>query len=173
MVNRWLAGDTGDFDWRPFIRHCLSLEARGTRPVGDNDLKFREAAIRRVVTRVTTCDIYASPPVTTTRQFDVVMSHYCLDAVTNNKDEWLANILNLQQLIAPGGLFLFSSLLDADHSDFGNTRYPNVRLFPDDVKQALLDTGFDPASITVSTVPADHEAREYRGVIFGAARLAG
>jgi hypothetical protein len=60
-------------------------------------------------------------------------------------------------------------LLDATYSDFGHTRYPNVRLQETDVREALEATGFEPASIRLVSAPADHAGREYRGVVFAAA----
>lgn len=162
-VSNWLSRKGDTFDWSPFIARCLELEG-STENVAE-----RAARMRHVVYSVTACDIFSTPPVSAEGLFDVVISNYCLDAVTDSKPVWHDHIRNLKGLLKPGGLFVFSSLLRARFSDFGETRYPNVYLEEQDVREALAATGFDPATIVVETAPADHDSREYEGVIFGAA----
>jgi SAM-dependent methyltransferase len=167
MVERWLAGDGSEFDWSPFV--VRALEHEGVASPTKADVAQRCAQIRSVVRKVTSCDIYASPPVEVEGLFDVVVSNDCLDAVTNDKAQWHENIRNVKGLLRPGGLFVIASLLDATYSDFGHTRYPNVRLQETDVREALEATGFEPASIRLVSAPADHAGREYRGVVLAAA----
>jgi SAM-dependent methyltransferase len=167
VINRWLAGDVSDFDWSAFVARTLEYE--GVVNPAQRDIEARCAQIRSAVTAVTTCDVYSTPPVVTENLFDVVLTNYCLDAVTNDKNEWHGHIANLKTLLKPGGIFVFSSLLEARYSDFGDTRFPNVYLQEPDVRRALELTGFLASSIRVETAPADHADREYRGVIFASA----
>ncbi len=170
VIDHWLVGDESDFDWSPFIARCLELE--GVRSPGREEIAARAERIRDAVTRVTTCDIYQSPPVAAKDQFDVIVTNYCLDAVTNDKDEWYAHIRNVKSLLRPGGLFIMSSLEEGKYSDFGETRYPNVYLVEEDIPAALRACGFDEPSIRVARADADHGDREYRGVLFGSATTA-
>ena len=167
VVQKWLDGQDEDFDWTSFIKRTLQLE--GVAEPTETDVMARSQQLRNVVTRVMPCDLYQSPPVQTDQLYDVVTAHYCLDAVTNDKAEWHGHILAMKTLLKPGGTFIMSSLREAQFSDFGGTRFPNVYLQQEDVSQALLQAGFIPTSITVSTAPADHAQREYSGVIFASA----
>ncbi|MCI0709199.1 MAG: NNMT/PNMT/TEMT family class I SAM-dependent methyltransferase [Chloroflexi bacterium] len=167
VVQKWLDGQDEDFDWTPFIKRTLQLE--GVSEPGGTDIAERSQQLRNVVTRVVPCDLYQSPPVETDQLYDVVTAHYCLDAVTNDKNEWHGHIQAMKALLKPGGTFIMSSLHEAQFSDFGGTRFPNVYLQQEDVSEALLQAGFIPSSIIVSAAPADHAQREYSGVIFASA----
>ncbi len=167
VVQSWLVGHDEDFDWTPFF--VRTLEYEGNLEPSETDVATRAQHLRDLVTQVIPCDLYATPPVETSQLYDVVTAHYCLDAVTNDKNEWHRHILNMKSLLKPGGTFIFSSLREAQFSDFGGTRFPNVHLLEEDVHEALLVTGFDPASINVISAAADHAQREYTGVIFASA----
>jgi len=167
LVERWLAGDDHEFDWQVFIERALQFE--GIAHPGPADIAARCALIRSVVGPVTTCDIYQRPPIQSPHRFDVILTNYCLDAVTDDINEWHQHIETLKQMLLPGGLFVMSSLKQATYSDFGATRYPNVYLLEDDVRAGLIQAGFAENTISIATAPADHDSREYRGVIFAAA----
>lgn len=168
VVRRWLDGDEADFDWTPYIVRALQLE--GINQPTPQQIQTRASLIRQKVTGVLTCDIYATPPVETDGPFDVIITNYCLDAVTADKAEWHDHIRNLRGLLAPGGTFMMSSLREAQFSYFGETRFPNVFLQEQDVREALEIAGFAPETIHVTVAAADHPQREYSGVIFGSAR---
>ncbi len=169
-VDRWLAGESVGFDWTPYVERTLSYE-RGASPTPDA-VAERKALVRSLVRHVLPCDIYEAPPVATGRRYDVIISNYCLDAVTADKEEWHRHIKNLSALLKPNGTLMLSSLLGAEYSEFGETRFPNVLLGQDDVRSGLEASSFDPATIYIATAPADHGAREYSGVIFSSARRA-
>jgi hypothetical protein len=168
FVERWLAGDEHEFDWHVFVERCLQFE--GIPHPDAAQIEARCELIRSVVGPVTSCDVYQRPPIQSDHLFDVVITNYCLDAVTNDIKEWHQHIETLKQMLQPGGLFIMSSLKQATYSDFGETRYPNVYLLEDDVRTGLIQAGFAEHSIRIATAPADHESREYRGVIFAAAQ---
>lgn len=164
LVQRWISGDEQDFDWTPFIVRALQHE--GVDVPSHEQISERAALLRSLVHNILPCDIYATPPVNVEGHYDVIMSHYCLDAVTDDKAQWHENIRNLCTLLKPGGTLILSSLREANFSDFGDTRFPNVYLREKDVREALEIVGFAAASIRVVSAEADHAAREYTGVIF-------
>lgn len=167
VITRWLHGDESDFDWTPYFRRTLQLE--GQAQPTPSQIAARAALVRQVVRDVLPCDITHAPPVATSERYDLIISNYTLDAVTNDRDEWLGHIRRLKALLAPGGTLLLSSLRQATYSDFGQTRYPNVYLEEADLPQALTAAGFDPSTIRTAASPADHAQREYTGVIFASA----
>ena len=169
VVQKWLDGDDEDFDWTPFIARTLQHE--DIPAPTETDIATRVDKLRHLVTQVVPCDLYQTPPVQTDQSYDVVTAHYCLDAVTNDKKEWHSHITKMRSLLKPGGTFIMSSLREAKFSDFGGTRFPNVHLQEPDVHEALLNTGFNAASINVISAPADHDQREYSGVIFSSANI--
>jgi hypothetical protein len=169
VVENWMAGHDEEFDWNPFIARCLEYEGIAAPTIAD--IANRADHLRAVVTKIVPCDLYQNPPVETNQLYDVVSAHYCLDAVTDDKDEWHRHIQKMKALLKPGGTCIMSSLKQAQFSDFGGTRFPNVHLLEEDVQEALLKVGFVPTSIKVVSAPADHDQREYTGVIFSSASI--
>jgi len=167
VVQRWIDGDEQDFDWNPYIVQTLKYE--GIVEPTPEQVSERAARIRQIVHSIQSCDIYQSPPVNVSGKYDVIISNYCLDAVTDSKIEWYDNIRNLCGLLQRGGLLILSSLREATFSDFGETRFPNVYLQEADVREALEIVGFPEEGIRVVSAEADHTAREYTGVIFASA----
>ncbi len=167
VVQRWLAGDECDFDWTPYIIRALQYE--GNPHPTENDIHERAARVRHVVNSVLSCDIHLAPPVKVTGKYEVIISNYCLDAVTDSKEQWHKHIRNLRTLLKPGGMLILSSLREARFSDFGATRFPNVYLREGDVRAALEIVGFPASTIHLVSAEADHTAREYTGVIFASA----
>lgn len=163
-IKAWLGGDESGFDWTDCIVACLKLE--GYLEPTAQQIEGRKEAIRDSVARVIPCNIHDNPPLQTARHYDVIISNYCIDAVTNSKTEWLDNIRKLKALLNPGGTLILSSILQASYYHFGGTRYPNVYLTPEDLREALHICQFNPTSIRVETAPPDHTEREYHGVIF-------
>jgi SAM-dependent methyltransferase len=163
-IKAWIAGNESGFDWTGFIVACLKLE--GYLEPSSNQIEGRKEQIRDAVSQIVPCNIYDSPPLHTSRHYDVIISNYCLDAITDSKVEWLESIRKLKSLLNPGGTLILSSLLQASFYQFGETRYPNVYLMPDDLREALNVCQFNSSSIRIETAPPDSREREYHGVIF-------
>ena len=167
-ISRWLAGDNSHFDWSPYIARCIELEGE---LASEKVIGWRAARIRNLVTRVEHGDIFSPCPIRTRLKYEVIISNYYLDAVTSSKYDWQCFVIKLSEYLKPGGTLVLSSLRQTDHFEFGSNRYSNVWLDIDDLPEAFIGAGFDPASIRVDSAPADFKSREYQGVIFASASL--
>lgn len=167
-LTRWLAGEDQEFDWSPYIAMCLELEGK---VVSEKTIRQRAHNIRDLVRRVVSCNIFDPLPVRTRYQYEVVISNYCLDAVTTSKQEWQLFTRRLAKLLKPGGTLVLSSLRKTEFFEFGTSRYANVVLDVDDLSEAFTQAGFDPQSIRVESTSCVQDNCNKQGVIFAAASL--
>lgn len=167
-LSRWLGGEDQEFDWSPYVARCLELEGVEASLL---NIGRRMSRVRDLVTRVVHCDVSRGIPIRTRCKYEVIISNYCLDAITDSKYEWQLYIERLTRLLTPGGTLVLSSLQQTKFYEFGSTRYANVLLDIDDMPEAFERAGFDTKSIRVECAQPDHHDREYKGVIFASASL--
>jgi hypothetical protein len=168
IVQRWVDGDSSDFDWSPYFHAVLELEGQ-ILPTEQQHAELVQQ-VRDKVTKVIHGDIYQRPPVATDMQYDVVMSHYCLDSVAGNYEEWLGFIKNLSSLLRSGGTIVLSTLQEVDLCHYRDIVFHNIYLDKEKLAQSLIATGFDPDSIYLDSAASDDlSERGYPGVLFASA----
>jgi len=166
-VQKWLYGDDDAFDWTHFIKTTLVLEGRD---YSRESVKAREKQIRQNVTRVMRCDAnHPSPLNGNTRQYDLLVSNFCAESVTNDREQWRSFVENITSLLKPGGKLVMSALKGADSYAVGNEVFPAVFILEDDLIQALGDAGFAEESLQIDSVPADRPSRHYQGLMLATA----
>ena len=168
MVQSWLDGKTDDFDWTDYFEAVLQLEGDAS-PTAEA-IAQRKSDLRNKVTQNLVGDIYQDPPVATGQQYDVVITNYCLDSITDSYDEWLSFLKTLSAHVRPQGTLSLAALQEVDHCEYWGVRYPNVYLNEEKLAQGLIAAGYDADSIQISSAPADnHNERNYPGVLFAVA----
>lgn len=168
IVQRWVDGNSTDFDWTPYFQAVLEIE--GVTEPSKHEVLERIHQLRSKITKIVIGDIYQHPPVDTNTQYDVIISNYCLDSVTGDYQEWITFLENLSSLLVAGGTIALSTLQEVAYCEYGAIRYPNVFLTQDRLRKGLIAAGFDPESIHIDNVPSDdHDERNYAGVLFASA----
>jgi hypothetical protein len=168
-VRKWVRADAMAFNWQPFVRATLELEQRGI--CSPLDILRREAALRQRMKCITQCDIRLDPPIQgMTTTYDTVISNFCAEAATANRQEWITFVARIVSLVKPGGTFLISAIKGATSYSVGSQIFSTVNLDETVLTAALLRGGCQPESITISSIPADCSARHYTGVMFAKAR---
>jgi hypothetical protein len=71
-----------------------------------------------------------------------VANTFCLDSITNDKQEWLRLNRKLASLVAPGGWFVTVYLLNASHWTIQGASHLAVTLTPEDVAEMYNSLGF-------------------------------
>ncbi|MGE0824970.1 MAG: guanitoxin biosynthesis pre-guanitoxin forming N-methyltransferase GntF [Candidatus Binatia bacterium] len=167
-IRKWLSGDNTAFNWRPFIAQSLWFEQTG--PCSAFDIRRREAAIRNRVTYITRCDLRQVPSFLGGRQtYDVVMSNFCAESITDDFEEWRFFVANLASLVNVGGTFVMTALKNATCYAVGPMLFPAVSIAEIHVMQRLLELGFSRENIVIRSVPADRPSRHYEGLMLVAA----
>ena len=167
-VRRWISGDSGAFDWDDFIRKALELETGA--PCSDADVEQRARDIRTRVTRLIRCDASRTPPIDCPQElYDVVLTNFCAESATSDRDQWRAYMANIVSVLKPGGRLIMSALKGATRYAVGSRSFPAVDISEDDLIELLEETGFPRKGIDVRSVPADRDTRDYEGLMLAVA----
>jgi uncharacterized protein len=169
-IRKWLQNTPDAFDWRPHIARVLRSEGRCTT---HRDLAQREARLRQVVSRVTTCDLRTERPLGQELDpYDLVTAHYCTECAATNYRQWRRIIRNICGLIKPGGWLMLSvaSRLRlfrryAESLPWG----PAPKVNRPRIEAALKDAGIDAASVQLKLLRAP-QRRGYKGTYLVFAR---
>jgi hypothetical protein len=170
-VEKWLAHAPGAHDWTEFTRETLRLE--GNDNPSEEQIREREAAARRQVTKVSPGDAFDTNPLGPDKRgfYPLVASHYCAEGATTDLEKWKGCMTNIASLVAPGGTFLLSACGAAAFYCVGGQNFPCAGVTPQDVLQSLMDNGFTNVDIRVRQVP-DHSEQGFSSVIFARAEKA-
>ena len=171
-TRKWLQNDETAFDWRGFVQRTLEIEHAS--PCSPAAVIQREAAIRQRVTRLITCDVTQPCPIVGASQhYDIVVSNFCAESATDDRDQWLVFVQNILSLLKPGGQFILTALKGARHYSVGTKIFPAVEIDEQDLIQTLGLLGCLPDSIRLRSVPVDRPARHYHGLMFAVATKQG
>jgi NNMT/PNMT/TEMT family len=150
-IRRWQSHDPGAHDWREFTRRVLRFE--GLRCPTPKDIRRREAMTRAVISRRIVADARHSRPLgALTRQYGCVVSCYCADSATAEKQEWLRFMHNIAGLVSPGGLLLVAALRRCKHYAVGDQKFPSAHIDEHDLASACRKLDLSEFSIEVADV---------------------
>jgi SAM-dependent methyltransferase len=167
-VRAWLRGDRSAWDWTEFVATALRLES-GADALPPRVGK-REGAIRKCVTRVIRCDISRLMPLgEPVRTYDVVVTNFCAESITDDKEAWQGYLRNIGSVLRPGGRLVITALKGATSYSVGTRLFPAVSVTDEDLWRALIDTDFVSESVSVESVPADRPHRKYQGILLALA----
>ena len=104
VLRRWLDRHPDAFDWSPFFR----LVVKDLEGKGEKEVEERQELVRSLVKAVVHCDLTQDPPIERgyDRQYDVVISGFCLESVARTHAEYKRGVDKLAKLVKPGGLLL-------------------------------------------------------------------
>lgn len=167
-VGAWLRKDEAAWDWSDFVRTALLLE-NGSDALAQRVSK-RESHIRKSVTRIMRCDVRRTMPLGhTVAPYDVVVTNFCAESATDDTEKWREFLRNIASLVRPGGRLVMTALKGATSYTVGSKYFPAVNIIEDDLRHALIDTGFASESMSVESVPADRPSRKYQGILLALA----
>jgi hypothetical protein len=154
-VIKWLQAEPDCFDWRSFIQLVLQEEGKqGT----EQEIAEREAKLRQVITKITTCDI-CSPAVLgkDSETYNLVTAHYCTEVATTTSEEWYEAINNISQLVNSNGYLLLSVTTDLALENWLYHSKPaqaSPIITSEYVKTCLKDAGMNMDSLKLELISA-------------------
>jgi NNMT/PNMT/TEMT family len=168
-VNKWLIEDDSAFDWGCCTKYALSCEKRSREQVSEENIQIRHQLIRQRLRKISRCDIFADDPLlgSSIGPYGVVASAFCLDCITEDKNEWFRFNQKLANLVEKDGLFVTVSLLNASYWTIHDRRYPAVTLTPGDIASMYSELGFN---ITHSDMINNVDEAGYDGFIMTCGR---
>jgi hypothetical protein len=162
-IQWWLDRDPQAHDWRPFVRY--TLECEGIPSPTDAAIGMREDLTRARITRLVQLDARDAPD---GERYATVVSAYCADSATANRDMWARYMRNIAAYVRPGGLFLTAALRRSDGYRVGERRFPSANVDEQDLR-AVLAREFDVATVEAREL-ASHESQGYGGIVLASAR---
>jgi hypothetical protein len=170
-VARWVAGDAAAHDWRPFVRYTLECEGRQTPTPAE--IAGREAVTRRKIRRLLAVDLRYPDPLgdVCAGQYGTVISAYCADSATSDRQEWAAFVHRIVGLARPGGTLLMAALRRSHGYAVGGKVFPSANIDEEDLR-AVLERHFAPehVSVEVCELP-DASSKGYSGIILAKAQF--
>jgi hypothetical protein len=171
QVRAWVDAGTSNADWKRFTQYILSCES-DTSPDGRR-VDRREEQTRKVIRNLYVSDARWRHPLGPERQgfYDLIVSGFCLDAVSSDKAVWLRCMRNVLSTLSEGGMLVMHALHRCKAYKVGDLMFPGADLSEDDMYQSLLDNGFTESSIDVQVVPCpDNAVYGYSGILMASAR---
>lgn len=105
----------------------------------------RVSQLRKQVCGVFNLDILSLASLDQTgapKQYDVITSGFCLEAVATTKETYLECAKNVRSLLKPGGFFVHIGELNNDSSEIDDLSFTGINLNSEDVKEAYVKADF-------------------------------
>jgi hypothetical protein len=147
-IERWIERKADAHDWRPFVDYTLACEAR--TPPTAKEISQREDLTRAKITKLLELDVRSPAPLgqAEVRLYDTVISAYCADSATDDRETWATYMERILGLVRPGGTFITAALRRSSGYLVGTRTFPSANVDVDDVR-AVLEVHFAPEDITI------------------------
>ena len=169
-LDAWLKGKPDAYDWTEFVQYTLRCES-GVEP-DQEAIDKRMATIRGAKARLMRADASLSDPMGAASRghFATVLSPFCAESITSDKDEWIRYSRNIASLVRPGGLMLIAALRRSQQYRVGARHFPSANIDESDLR-AVLRHDFRPDTIKVEVrqVP-QHREQGYSGILLARAQ---
>ena len=170
-VRDWLRADATDTDWNRFTQFVLGLE--GLRRATADQVALREALARKAIRELFVSDARWPDPLGEARRgfYDLLVSGFCLDAISSDRRVWRRCMANVMSTVAPGGTVILHFLHRCRAYKVGERMFPGSNLSIDDLTRCLRDEGFTQNSMDVQVIPCPDNAQYgYSGILTASAR---
>lgn len=176
-IRRWLRAGAGNTDWSRFTRFILAREGRGDCGAGGavecRRVERREALTRKAVRHLYLSDARQRYPLGAAGVgfYDLVVSGFCLDAVSRDKHVWRGCMGNVLATLRGGGLVVLHALHRCKAYRVANRLFPGANLSTDDLFESLLANGFVRSSIDIQFARCpENAAYGYSGILMASGR---
>jgi len=157
-VDKWRRSEPDAFNWDTYFRHYQKLESDIAPEATIEEMK---ANLRSKITEFVLCDLNDIKTIPDpTRRFDIVSSHYCIEAICQNDDDLVSKMSKLINLMRPNGYLIMSSLKDAKCYQVGDFNFYAYPINQDRSLEVIEQLGCK--LLKVETGPAAHD-RNYGG----------
>jgi hypothetical protein len=165
-IERWIQRDDDAHDWRPFVRY--TLECEGLVSPTSEEISRREELTRAKVTKLLQVD--AREPQPLCERYGTVISAYCADSATADRETWQCYMNHIGGLVRPGGTFITAALRRCRGYIVGDKSFPSANVDEHDL-QAALDSSFDRDNTSIEVRElAEHESKGYSEIVLARAQ---
>jgi NNMT/PNMT/TEMT family len=170
-IERWIERDAYAHDWSPFVRYTLECEGVD-RPDGA-DIARREEMTRAKVQKMLAVDLRDSNPLggVDRVRYHTVISAYCADSATGDRQVWAAYMRRLAGLVRPGGTLLLAALRRSCGYAIGDKTFPCANIDENDIRAVLAPfAGSEHMTIEVCELD-DAPSHGYSSIVLASARF--
>ncbi|XP_043910975.1 phenylethanolamine N-methyltransferase [Protopterus annectens] len=148
-IHKWLQNDPDIFDWSPYIKHTCKIEGKGELWTE----KLRK--LREKVRCIYPIDIHQRRPLhpVIMKPVDALVSTFCLEAVSPDKESFDKALENITTLLKPKGYFLMIGALHETYYMAGEARIPVLAVNEQEVKESLISCGYKICIFKTYTMP--------------------
>lgn len=172
QVREWVNSTSANSDWNRFTDYILTCENKA-EVIDASRIQRREEQTRKVIRNLHVSDARWQHPLGPEKQgfYDLLVSGFCLDAVSSDKRVWHRCMSNVLSTLHEGGLLILHALYRCKAYKVGERMFPGADLSADDLVDSLLANGFNRPSIDVHVIPCPDNARYgYAGILVASAR---
>uniref|UniRef100_G1PR98 Phenylethanolamine N-methyltransferase n=2 Tax=Myotis lucifugus TaxID=59463 RepID=G1PR98_MYOLU len=148
----WLREEPGAFDWSGYSRHVCLIEDKG------ESWQEKERQLRVRVKRVLPIDVHQPQPLgagsLAPLPADALVSTFCLEAVSPDLASFQRALDHITTLLRPGGHLLLIGALEESWYLAGEARLAVVPLCEEEVREALVRSGYKVRDLRTYTMPA-------------------
>lgn len=154
-MRQWAQG-TATHNWLPYA--SVTAEVISGQPADNPDTAIQlEHATRKKVTGFHHVDVRHPLIHQFPRTYPLVLSAYCVDAISPHKSDWERYMENVASVVSPGGWMALATLINTAHYTDHSHEFPVTQVNADDLHRFFSSHGFDPTTIRVQTIPAAPE----------------
>lgn len=165
-IQRWLDDAPCAHNWDAHLKLALDMEARRDAHAGATESSLAGAsantsalAQRRALLRTRASlrlgDLHRPYPLNDDSQFDLVTSFFCAETAAVSHQQWRKLMMNLCELLAPGGTLIIAVMRNVHYYTVGQTQFPCACIDETELADFFTAAGFAPAQteITVCKLP--------------------
>lgn len=165
-VQAWLDHEKNAFDYRAVLEWIAQRTGKAADEI-ERGLRASSWTIERV-------DLLEALPKTMLGGFDTVSSHFFAESATDEEDEFVFLLSQIQSLGAPGAAIFMSFMRRSLGYSVAGIRFPALDVDEETLPGYFDRAGFKMTEVTWRTTPVeDPPTREgYQGMVFLSGRLA-
>ncbi len=170
-VQKWLNNDKDAFNWDVCSQYLIAFE--GGEPTKKN-VDLRSESLRRKITKLLRGDIKQKWPLLGhAEKYDLVVSLFCADSITNSKQEWFQYMKNIFNLADSGGVILIAALRNCTYYKVGDRFFPCANINERDIEKVVLDSGLNIKDIRIEVRDVvECEGKGFTSLVFARLLLA-
>lgn len=147
-IENWAAKKSNAHDWSLYTSETLKIE--GFLDPTKEEIEQRENLVRKKLKKILSCDITKPDPMGLEARglYQLVTSHYCVEALGVDLPTWRIYMRNLMSLVAPGGTLILSfigTMFPSESANFyrvGSEYFTNTNVTPTTITSCLIENGF-------------------------------
>ncbi|XP_060111240.1 phenylethanolamine N-methyltransferase [Heteronotia binoei] len=139
VIRSWVRGEEpGAFDWSPYIQHVCKIEGKG------EPWKEKEQKLKKKLKKIFPIDVHQPNPLGSLlgQPADALVSSFCLEAVSPDRQSFDRALQNVTTLLKPGGHFLMIGALEESYYLAGEAKLRVVPVKEADVREAFAKSGY-------------------------------